>query len=80
VIAFFVLRRKHLLTGQHFHLYLISYGIFRFAHEFMRDTPRVFGGLSGYQIASLAVVALGMIGFERRRRQGGSLPAVAMGF
>ena len=28
VVAFFVLRRKQLLTGQHFHLYLIGYGLF----------------------------------------------------
>jgi phosphatidylglycerol:prolipoprotein diacylglycerol transferase len=67
--VFFVLRRKRILTGQHFHLYLITYGIFRFLHEFMRDTPHVFGGFSGYQIAALAVAALGIIGFERRRRR-----------
>ena len=68
LFVFFILRRKKILTGQHFHLYLIGYGVFRFLHEFMRDTPRILGGLSGYQIASLAVVALGIIGFERRRR------------
>ena len=80
ILVFFILRKKRLLTGQHFHLYLIGYGIFRFLHEFMRDTPHVFGGFSGYQIAALAVMALGIIGFERRRRQGSGLPAVAMGF
>jgi len=78
VLAFFILRKKNLLTGQHFHLYLIGYGLFRFAHEFMRDTPRLFGGLSGYQIAALAVAALGMITFERRRKQGGDLPLTSM--
>lgn len=72
--AFFILRRKKILAGQHFHLYLIAYGLFRFAHEFMRDTPRVFAGLSGYQVAALAVAALGAIGFERRRRGGGAQP------
>ncbi len=71
IIAFFILRRKRMFAGQHFHLYLIGYGLFRFAHEFMRDTPRVFGILSGYQIAALAVALLGIIGFERRRRDGG---------
>lgn len=69
ITCFFILRKKKLLTGQHFHLYLIAYGIFRFAHEFVRATPRVLGPFSGYQVASLAVVALGAIGFERRRRK-----------
>jgi phosphatidylglycerol:prolipoprotein diacylglycerol transferase len=67
--VFAFLRSRRILPGQHFHLYLIGYGLFRFAHEFLRETPDVFGGLSGYQIASLAVVALGIIGFERRRRE-----------
>jgi phosphatidylglycerol---prolipoprotein diacylglyceryl transferase len=69
---FFILRRKKILPCQHFHLYLIGYGVFRFAHEFMRDTPRVAGIFSGYQIAALAVAALGIIGFEKRRLEGGA--------
>jgi phosphatidylglycerol:prolipoprotein diacylglycerol transferase len=63
-----VLRKKKLLPGQHFHLYLIAYGIFRFFHEFLREEPRVVMGLTGYQIASLAVFALGLFGFVRRQR------------
>jgi phosphatidylglycerol:prolipoprotein diacylglycerol transferase len=62
----FALRARRKLPGQHFHLYLIAYGIFRFAHEFVRATPRLFGIFSGYQIAALAVAALGFIGFARR--------------
>jgi phosphatidylglycerol:prolipoprotein diacylglycerol transferase len=61
------LRARRKLPGQHFHLYLIAYGIFRFAHEFVRATPRLFGIFSGYQIAALSVAALGFIGFARRR-------------
>ncbi|MEI8340232.1 MAG: prolipoprotein diacylglyceryl transferase family protein [Verrucomicrobiota bacterium] len=68
IALFFGLRRTRKLSGQHFHLYLIGYGLFRFAHEFMRETPRVAGVFSGYQIASLAVVALGVVGFVRRAR------------
>jgi phosphatidylglycerol---prolipoprotein diacylglyceryl transferase len=30
---------RYALQGQHFHLFLISYGLFRFVHEFWRDTP-----------------------------------------
>lgn len=66
LIVFYFLRRTHRLAGQHFHLYLMAYGAFRFAHEFLRDTPRVAGTISGYQIAALAVFALGAVGFVRR--------------
>lgn len=61
------LRRLRLLPGQHFHLYLIGYGLFRFAHEFARATPRVAGDFTGYHLAALMVAALGVVGFVRRR-------------
>ena len=64
---FLLLRRRAALPGQHFHLYLIAYGAFRFAHEFLRETPRLVLGLTGYQLATLACVALGVAGFVRRR-------------
>jgi phosphatidylglycerol---prolipoprotein diacylglyceryl transferase len=63
-----VLRKKRVMPGQHFHLYLMAYGVFRFLHEFLREEPRVVMGLTGYQIASLAVLALGLFGFVRRQR------------
>lgn len=56
------------LAGQHFHLYLIAYGLFRFAHEFLRATPRMASPFSGYQLAALAVAVLGAWGFVRRRQ------------
>lgn len=61
-----VLRSKKILPGQHFHLYLMACGLFRFFHEFLRETPRVVGIFSGYQFASLAVFLLGAWGFWRR--------------
>lgn len=64
-----VLRARKILPGQHFHLYLMACGAFRFFHEFLRGTPRVAGDFSGYQVAALAVFALGAWGFLRRRRQ-----------
>ena len=66
--CFFVLRQQRRLAGQHFHVYLIAYGLFRFAHEFLRATPRIGAGLSGYQIAALACVALGAWRFVARSR------------
>jgi phosphatidylglycerol:prolipoprotein diacylglycerol transferase len=64
-----LLRSRKILVGQHFHIYLMTYGAFRFAHEFLRDTPQIAGPFSGYQIASLGIVALGAFGFWRRKRQ-----------
>jgi phosphatidylglycerol:prolipoprotein diacylglycerol transferase len=64
-----LMRWRNVLSGQHFHIYLMAYGIFRFAHEFLRDTPRILGPISGYQIAALAVALLGVIGFFLRQRQ-----------
>ncbi len=63
-----LLRWRKILPGQHFHIYLMAYGLFRFLHEFLRDTPRILGPLSGYQIAALAVAVLGAVGFFRRQR------------
>lgn len=63
-----VMNKRRILPGQHFHLYMMCYGIFRFAHEFLRDTPRILGPLTGYQMAALAVAAVGAAGFHRRSR------------
>jgi phosphatidylglycerol:prolipoprotein diacylglycerol transferase len=68
LIAFFILRKRKKFSGQHFHLYLIAYGIFRFAHEIFRATPKVFSVFSGYQIAAILVIALGAVGFAKRKR------------
>jgi len=73
--AFLWLRAAKKLPGQHFHLYLIAYGLFRFAHEFLRDTPRMLGPLTGYQIAALAVAGLGAWGFAQRQRLTANLQA-----
>lgn len=66
--AFLGMRRRGVLAGQHFHLYLIAYGAFRFAHEFFRATPRLAFGLTGYHVAALACVALGAWGFWLRAK------------
>jgi len=64
-----VLRRGHRCTGQHFHLYLIAYGIFRFFHEFLRDTPRIAGHLSGYHYLALGLAGFGAAAYFRRKNQ-----------
>jgi phosphatidylglycerol---prolipoprotein diacylglyceryl transferase len=67
-----LLRWGRIAQGQLFHVYLMAYGVFRFFHEFLRDTPQIFGPISGYQIAALLVVLVGFLGFITRRRQGTS--------
>jgi phosphatidylglycerol:prolipoprotein diacylglycerol transferase len=76
LVLVLILRRRNLLPGQHFHIYLAAYGIFRFLHEFLRDTPVLFGPISGYHVAALAVALLGILGFEHRRRQSVPTPAL----
>lgn len=64
--AVLILRAKSLLTGQHFHLYLLAYGLFRFAHEFLRATPKPFAGVSGYQIIALILAVAAIFAFRHR--------------
>jgi phosphatidylglycerol:prolipoprotein diacylglycerol transferase len=66
-VLFLFLRHRRILAGQHFHIYLIGYGLFRFAHEFARATPKIMGAFSGYQFAAIGVALLGFVGFMHRR-------------
>lgn len=67
VLSALIFQKASMLEGQRFHIYLMAYGAFRFGHEFLRDTPQIFGGISGYQISALAVGLLGLTGFLGRR-------------
>jgi phosphatidylglycerol:prolipoprotein diacylglycerol transferase len=67
-VLFMFLVRTHLLQGRLFALYLALYGVFRFCSEYVRETPRIAGNLSGYQLLSLVCVALGGIGLWWRTR------------
>ena len=57
-----------LLQNQLFHVYLLTYGLFRGAHELLRDTPKLLGPISGYQLVALGLIALGTHGFVRVQR------------
>lgn len=64
-----VLAKKRKCTGNLFHLYLIAYGLFRFGHEFVRDTPRYPGTvISPYMGLALGCAVLGILGMWRRRK------------
>lgn len=69
ISLFYQFRRKNQFTYQHFHIYLIAYGTFRFLHEFLRATPKPFGCFSGYQLISLAMIALGIAAYTKRSRK-----------
>lgn len=67
ILTFWIMRKKSILLGQHFHLYLIAYGIFRFFHEFLRATPKPFLNLSGYQLIALTTALAACIAFYKRK-------------
>jgi phosphatidylglycerol:prolipoprotein diacylglycerol transferase len=54
--------------GQLFHLYLMAYGVFRFAHEFARDDARWIGPFGGYHLLALGLFTLGAVRYAQRRR------------
>ncbi|QIF00707.1 prolipoprotein diacylglyceryl transferase family protein [Roseimicrobium sp. ORNL1] len=69
VAVLMILRAKSLCRGRLFFLYLFVYGLFRFGHEWMRETPVMRGGLSGYQWIALAMAGIGGWMFFRRARR-----------
>lgn len=78
LITVLLLQRRGLLRDRLFFLYLAAYGLFRFVHEFMRDTPRIVAGLSGYQLIALGMAVLGGV-MMCRRTKSMLAPAVAEG-
>lgn len=73
--AFLALVRRRLLAGRVFALYLVLYGVFRFATEPLRETPKPLGGISVYQLLAVVLVALGLASLAARSRV--PLPAEA---
>jgi phosphatidylglycerol:prolipoprotein diacylglycerol transferase len=73
--------RRRLLHGRLFSLYLVLYGTYRFFSEYLRETPRVMGVLSGYQVLALVCVTVGagMLWWRSGPRAGGfaGRPAIA---
>jgi prolipoprotein diacylglyceryltransferase len=58
-LMFVVLLKRQILFGRLFSFYLVIYGVFRFLTEFIRDTPKFFGDLSGYQVLAILMILLG---------------------
>jgi prolipoprotein diacylglyceryltransferase len=63
--------RDRLVAGMSFKLFLLGYGVFRFAVEFVRGNPEMAFGLSGSQIFLLVTIPLllvSIVGHYRPRR------------
>jgi len=73
VAVFFFLRQRRVLAGQHFHLYLIAYGAFRFFHEFLRNESLLVGPFTGYQLLAAGVAIFGAVAFVLRRNMTASV-------
>ena len=67
-VTFMALVKRRVFHGRLFSLYLVLYGLFRFATEFLRDTPKWFAPLSLYQLLSLAMALIGGAMFAWRTR------------
>jgi phosphatidylglycerol:prolipoprotein diacylglycerol transferase len=65
-LLFIFFLKRQILFGRLFSLYLIVYGAFRFLTEFIRDTPKFFGVLSGYQLLSILMMILGAVFLLKR--------------
>ena len=68
LLTVLILRQSGRLKGQHFHLYMIAYGVFRLLHEPLRATPKVEGIFSGYQAWAVMLVVAGVLAYKRRSR------------
>jgi len=64
------LLKRGLYRGRLFSIYLIAYGLFRFATEFVRVTPKAFAGYSAYHWLSLGLVVAGLYSAWRYRSLG----------
>jgi phosphatidylglycerol:prolipoprotein diacylglycerol transferase len=73
LVMLFELRRRGLLRDRLIFLYFAAYGLFRFLHEFMRETPEMAWGLSGYQIIALGLVWAGWNGLRVRKSTAGDV-------
>jgi phosphatidylglycerol:prolipoprotein diacylglycerol transferase len=67
-IVLYELQSRDLLRGQLIKLYILAYLVYRFATEFIRPEARLWGGLTGYQWAALALAPLFLWLWARDRR------------
>ena len=69
------LQRVEALRWQLLKLYLAAYAVFRFGIEFVRTEPRIAWGLTAYQFAAAAMIALLGVHWRLDERAKKALPA-----
>lgn len=74
-ILFVGMVQRAMLPGRIFSLYMVLYGAFRFVTEPLRDTPRMFGAWSFYQVLAIAMIVVGAGTLYLRRPHGRALAA-----
>jgi len=60
-------RKKNIREGELFQHYVIVSFTFRFLLEFIRTTPKIFYGLSGFQLVAIPIVLYSVITLMRRK-------------
>lgn len=63
---FLILYKTERLKGTHFLLYLSGYSFFRLCIEFIRTEPRIFLGLTVYQIMAIIILPVLVLMIKRR--------------
>jgi len=76
-IVFVRLVRRGRFRGQLFAIYLVTYGVYRFLSEFIRETPRVMGEYSVYQAFCLLMIGAGLATLAIRGGRWDEHPAAA---
>jgi prolipoprotein diacylglyceryltransferase len=69
-LVFVVAVRRGAWQARVFNVYLVVYGAFRFLIEYLRETPKLAGSLSRYQLLSLAMLLVGAGVLTYRTRAG----------
>jgi phosphatidylglycerol:prolipoprotein diacylglycerol transferase len=57
-IILWFMQRRGMFRNQLIKLYIIAYLLYRFATEFIRPEPPLWGSLTGYQLAALALIPI----------------------
>ena len=52
-VVLFQFQRRQMFRGQLIRVYFVAYFVFRFVTEFIRPEPRIYFGLTGYQMGTL---------------------------
>lgn len=55
-VVLYQFQRRQMFRGQLVRWYFVAYFLYRFATEFIRPEPRIFSGLTGYQLSAIVLI------------------------